>query len=148
MAKTYKTNIFGILNYLTKNKKSWNELTVDEQKVSTFMLNKWLSMNKELLVFVDSIQHLTLSNMSNKEVYELYYDVLPKTNMYFRWIKSKNEDKYNTELISLLSKHLKCSTGNVIEYLDILSSSKEYENNIREFLMSYGKSEVEIKKMI
>ena len=57
-----------IAKYSEKNLKSW----------SSYLINRWLSMNYELIEIVNEFQKYTIGILSTKETYQLYYDILPK----------------------------------------------------------------------
>ena len=147
MAKKYKANIFEILKFLTHQKKPWEKLTKDEQKMGSFMINKWLSMHPDLLPIVNYLQRYTVGQLSDEIVYKLYYDLLPETKLFFRYVKGKKADKYNTELLKIVAKHLETSTAEAEGYLDILFQKKD-KKYLTEFLKMYGKTDLECRKLL
>lgn len=148
-SKPKSTSLFDVLNFLTADKRSWDSLTESDRKqVSPYMLNRFISMNRDLLPIVNEFQHYTIGLLNAREVYKLYLDILPKSKMFFRYVKGQSEDKYNSELIKYVSLHLKCSNAESIEYLDVLKNNKDYSNLIFAFLKQYGLEDKVIKKII
>lgn len=146
--KPRKANIFDMLRYLTVEKRPWDKLTDNEKKMSPYLLNKWLSMNPHLLELVNELQTITVGVLSNREVYKLYLDILPHFKIYFKYVKGKDTSKYNKELLDVVSRHLKASKIESNDYLDLIYSSSGYDELLTEFLIMYGYSERDIKKMI
>lgn len=144
-----KPTIFTILKYITVDKKPYGDLEEAERKaISPYMLNRLLSMDMGLLPVIAELQKYTSGVLTNKEVYILYSELLPKKSFFSKYIKSKNEDVYNPELIKYIILHLSISKKECIEYLDILSSMENYKIMMTEFLQSYAVSEKEIAKIL
>ena len=65
--------IFEHLAYLTNRKKDWNSLSEQDQKSFVpYLINRWLSMNPDLIEVVDVFQQYTIGPLSKKHVYQLY----------------------------------------------------------------------------
>ena len=122
-----------ISKYSERNLKSW----------SSYLINRWLSMNYELIEVVNEFQKYTIGILSPKETYQLYYDILPKKKFYSKYVKGKKQDKFNKELVELIAKHYLCGKENAIEYLELLPSA-ETERIIR----LYGKNDKEVKQLL
>jgi len=147
-AKKRKVNIFDMLRYLTHGKKPWEKLTLEEQKMGPFMLNKWLSMDADLLPPVNQVERYTSNGMSTEMVYKLYYDLLPNVKFYFRYIKGKTADKYNANLVAIVSTHLQVSKSEAIESMGLIEQLPNYKILLTEFLSMYGKNAKEIKVLL
>ena len=122
------TNIFTILNYITWDKKIWDELTPEEKKcVQPFMINRYISMDKNYIEAVNVVQKY---NLSPKSLYEFYLEIIPKRKTFLKYIKS--DKKSDQGIILLLSNHLQCSEREIKEYLDLINKDdiKELSNQI------------------
>ena len=76
---TKPATIFDHLANITWKKKPWSELTeLDQKSFSPYLINRWLSMNPDLIEIVDMFQQYTIGPLNKKHVYQLYFDVLPK----------------------------------------------------------------------
>ena len=143
-----KANVFDLLRYLTHGKKPWSKLTLEEQKMGPYMLNKWLSMDADLLPLVNQIERYTLNGMTTEMVYKLYYDLLPNVKFYFRYVKGKASEKFNANLVEIVSNHLQVSKAEAIESMGIIEQIPNYKILLTEFLAMYGKNDKEIKALL
>lgn len=120
-----------------KDKKSWN----------TYMINRFLSMNPEWTDIVNYVQQYT-SSMKDKDVYKLYINLLPKGNIFLRYIKGNKESKYDEWALQLLKDYFEVGHREILTYLDILKTTNNGKNEIRSILMKYGKEKKEIDKFM
>ena len=122
----------------------WNEFTEDEQKkFSPFIINRWLSMDKDFLEIVNFFQKYSIGTLESREVYKWYCDMLPKGKRFNKYIKGKKDKKYNAELIDMMTKHFECSKSQVKDYLDLIA-----KNELIEILEKYGMNEKTIKRLL
>ena len=71
--------IFNWLNQLFVNKNSWDSFTEEEQKkFSPFIINRFLSMDKEFIEIVNMFQPYAIGSLEPKDVYEFYRNLFPK----------------------------------------------------------------------
>ena len=136
--------IFNWINEILVSKKHWNDFTEDEQKkFSPFIINRWLSMDKEFLEIVNYFQKYSIGTLEPREVYKWYCDMLPKGKRFNKYIKGKKDKKYNTELIDIMVTHFECSKSQVKDYLDLIHKSE-----LIEILEKYGMNEKTIKRLL
>jgi len=141
--------IFDHLANITWKKTEWNKLDEASQKTfSPYLINRWLSMNPDLIEIVDMFQQYTIGPLSKKHVYQLYLDFLPKQKMYSKYIKGKKMNKYNKELVQLVRSHYNVNTQEAEEYIDLFKRTSGGMNHFNELLKMYGKTEKEIKKLL
>ena len=135
--------IFDWINQMLVTKKHWDEFTEDEQKkFSPFIINRWLSMDKDFIEFVNVFQKYAIGTLEPREVYKWYCDVLPRGKRFNKYIKGKKDKKYDPELINVLVNYLECSKLEVVENLSLIS--KEEVNQILE---KYGVDPKKIKSI-
>ena len=135
--------IFDWVNNILVSKKHWNKFTEDEQKkFSPFIINRWLSMDKDFVEIVNVFQKYAIGTLEPREVYKWYCDILPRGKRFNKYIKGKVDKKYDKELIEILSGHFECSKLQIKQYLRILSK-KELE----EILNMYGLEKKKIKRL-
>ena len=135
--------IIDWINQLLVNKKHWDEFTEDEQKkFSPFIINRWLSMDKDFIEIVNVFQKYAIGTLEPREVYKWYCEVLPRGKRYNKYIKGKKSKKYDKELVDILVKYFECSKLHVNDYIELMS--REEISNI---LMMYGKDEKTIKRL-
>ena len=112
--------IFDHLANITWKKTPWDTLDEASQKsFSPYLINRWLSMNMDFIDIVNELQRYTIGQVSPAETYKLYFDILPKQKQFNKYIKGTKSDKYNQNLVELLSQHFLVSEKEAKEYIDI-----------------------------
>ena len=136
--------IFDWINQILVKKNHWNDFTEDEQKkFSPFIINRWLSMDKDFLEIVNFFQKYSIGTLEPREVYKWYCDMLPKGKRFNKYIKGKKDKKYNSELIDIMVTHFECSKSQVKDYLDLIA-----KDELIEILEKYGMNEKTIKRLL
>ena len=136
--------IIDWMNQLLVHKKHWDEFTEDEQKkFSPFIINRWLSMDKDFIEIVNVFQKYAIGTLEPREVYKWYCNILPRGKRFNKYIKGKRDKKYNTELIDIMVTHFECSKSQVKDYLDLIA-----KNELIEILEKYGMNEKTIKRLL
>ena len=135
--------IFDWVNNILVHKKHWDEFTEDEQKkFSPFIINRWLSMDKDFVEVVNYFQKYSIGLLEPREVYKWYADFLPKGKRFNKYIKGKKDKKYDSELIDIMCKHFLCSKLEEKENLSLISKEE-----IEELLKKYGTDPKKIKTL-
>ena len=135
--------IFDWVNQIRVGKKSWDSFTEEEQKkFSPFIINRFLSMDKDIVEIVNVFQKYAIGTLEPREVYKWYCDVLPKGKRFNKYIKGKRDKKYDKELIQIISEHFQCSKLQTHEYIELIN--KEELKNILEM---YGIDKKKIKRL-
>jgi hypothetical protein len=144
---TKPATIFDHLSHITEKKTPWDKLSeADQKSFSPYLINRWLSMNMDLIEIVDMFQQYTIGELDRKHVYQLYQELLPKRKMYNKYIKAKDSDKYNKELLEFVAKHYQVSIREATEYVAmLLDIDKEL---VIDILRKYGKTDKEIKSLM
>ena len=136
--------IFNWINEILVSKKHWNDFTEDEQKkFSPFIINRWLSMDKDFLEIVNYFQKYSIGTLEPREVYKWYCDMLPRGKRFNKYIKGKKDKIYNTELIDIMVQHFECSKSQVKDYLDLIA-----KDELIDILEKYGMNEKTIKRLL
>jgi len=126
--------IFDWITQLLVTKKSWDSFTEDEQKkFSPFIINRFLSMDKEFLEIVNIFQKYAIGTLEPREVYKWYCDVLPKGKRFNKYIKGKRDKKYDKEFVKIICKYFECSKLQIQEYFELISKEE-----LKEILEMYG----------
>ena len=135
--------IIDWINQLLVYKKHWNEFTEDEQKkFSPFIINRWLSMDKDFIEIVNVFQKYAIGTLEPREVYKWYCDVLPKGKRFNKYVKGKRDKKYDKELVEIISKHFECSKLQIREYLELIDREE-----LKSILEMYGLDKKKIKRL-
>ena len=142
MSKTVKAKtIFQHLSGIKEKKQSWESLTeMDKKSFSPFIINRWLSMNMDLLPIINELQKYTIGTLSARDTYKLYLDFLPKKKTFDKYVKGKKSSKYNKDMLAYLSQWYGVSQSEVKDYLEILS-----KDEVKTILKKYGLTDKEIK---
>ena len=147
MSEKKAASLFDHLSFITDKKVSWDSLSeVDKKSFSSYMVNRFLSMNSNFIELVNEFQKYTVGQLESREVYKLYSDILPKQKQFNKYIKGKKADKYNPELVELLSKHYLISEREVLIYLDLYFETSL--DTLKEIAKKYGKTDLEISKLL
>ena len=129
-------NPFDHIKNLHTKKRCWEDFNDEEKKsFNVFIINKGLSMNPEYLGIVNMVQNFTGLNqiLSSKEVFNLYFNLLPDKFRFYKWIKGEKTKK-DKEKAEYLAIHFKVSTREAYDYLKILDKKtinkiiKNYKN--------------------
>ena len=129
-------NPFDHIKNLHTKKRCWDDFNDEEKKsFNVFIINKALSMNPNYLGIVNMVQNFTGLNqiLSQKEVFNLYYSLLPNKFRFYKWIKGEKTKK-DKEKAEYLATHFKVSIREAYDYLQILdrktvkSIIKNYKN--------------------
>jgi hypothetical protein len=129
-------NPFDHIKNLHTKQKRWEDFNDEEKKsFNVFIINKGLSMNPDYLGIVNMVQNFTGLNqvISPKEVFNIYFNLLPNNFRFYKWIKGEKSKK-DKEKAEYLAMHFKVSTREAYDYLDILDKKtinsilKNYKN--------------------
>ena len=130
-------NPFDHIKNLHTKKRTWDNFNDEEKKsFNVFIINKALSMNPNYLGIVNMVQNFTGLNqiLSQKEVFNLYYSLLPTKFRFYKWIKGEKTKK-DKDKAEYLAMHFKISTREAYDYLKILDRKtinqiiKNYKND-------------------
>lgn len=142
--------IFDLLGCLFENKTKWDDLSeIDRKQFSPYMINRFISMDPNYVETVNYLQQYTMNGMRPKDVYNLYYDLLPKKKFWAKYIKSKAEgdEKISRNLIEFLAQQEKWSTDESYDNLSFILASDNGVQIIKDYLKLYGISETEAIKV-
>ena len=129
-------NPFDHLKNLHTKKRTWDNFNDEEKKsFNVFIINKALSMNPNYLGIVNMVQNFTGLNqiLSQKEIFNLYYSLLPNKFRFYKWIKGEKTKK-DKDKAEYLAMHFEVSIREAYDYLKILDKKtinkiiKNYKN--------------------
>lgn len=137
-------NPFDHIKNLHTKQRSWNDFNDEEKKsFNIYIINKALSMNPNYLDIVNMVQRYTNNLLDSKEVFNLYFNLLPNKFRFYKWIKGtkdKNKEKYQ-----ILAQHFKCSSREAKDYMELLNKKeinqilKLYKNDTPKKIISSSK---------
>ena len=141
MSKKQIKDIWGWLNEITLYKTPVENISEDSwDKWNSYMIHRYVSMNINYVELANYVQTLPYEN--KQQTYIIYREMIPKTKVFLKYIKSRNK-KQNTTLVEYVAKHFECSLGEAEEYIDILR-----EAGTRSVLYRMGLEEKEIEKLL
>ena len=133
--------IFDFLKEITSNKSKWESFTEEEKaSFNPYMMHRLLSMNPEYIEFVNLVQTFPYSD--KEKIYNIYLYMIPKKNMFHKYIKSSKKKKQES-LLKYIANYFECSFGEAEEYIDILR-----ESGVKSILTKLGIEEKEQKKLL
>ena len=135
--------IIDWMNQVLVHKKSWDSFSESDQKTfSPFILNRFLSMDKEFIEVVNAFQKYAIGTLEPREVYKWYCDILPKGKRFNKYIKGKSEKKFDKELVEIMSSHFECSKLHTKQNLELIDKEE-----LKSVLEMYGKDKKTIKRL-
>jgi hypothetical protein len=142
-------SVFDLVKIMTTTERKWSDLNDEEKKATEpFMIIMILSMHPDLLDLVNDFQRYAIStDLSPREVYTFFNDLLPKRSYYSPWIKSKKESTYSELLLGIMSEEYGCSKRQAAEYLDLFILSNKVESIVK-VVSKYGYSDAEVEAII
>jgi hypothetical protein len=141
MSKKQIKDIWGWLNEITLYKTPPENISEESwDKWNSYMIHRYVSMNINYVELANYVQTLPYEN--KQQTYTIYREMIPKTKVFLKYIKSRNK-KQNTTLVEYVAKHFECSLGEAEEYIDILR-----EAGTRSILYRMGLEDKEIEKLL
>jgi hypothetical protein len=132
--------LFDWLKELTGKKRDWDSFT-DKEKESfnPYMVNRFLSMNEPFIELVNYVQ--TIPYTDKKKYYTVYCQLLPKQNVWLKYIKSKMKQP-TIELVSAIAEIMECSRREAANAVMVLDN-----DHLEEVLYKAGYQSSEVAKM-
>lgn len=136
--------VFDLISGVTDKKREWSKWSeTDQKKFTPFIVNRWLSMRMELTELINEFQTYTIGQLSPRDTYRLYYDLLPTNKSFAKYIKGKSEDRYEKDLVAQIAEHYQVSKSEASDYIDLMDKTQ-----CERILTMYGYSEAEKKKLL
>ena len=111
---------FDHLKNLHTKKRNWDDFNDEEKKnFNVYIINKALSFNPNYLDIINLVQKYSVGQITQKEVFKIYFSLLPSKFKFYKWIKGINEKK-DKEKAEYLAMHFNVSTREAYDYLNIL----------------------------
>lgn len=104
------------------------------------MINRYLSMSQEYIDIVNYVQ--TIPYTEKEKVYKIYCSIIPKRNVWLKYIKS-NKKNNSDVLLQYVAKEYSISLGEAKEYIYFLG-----KEGIKDILTRHGVDEKEHKKLL
>ena len=141
MSKKQIKDIWGWLNEITLYKTPLENISEESwDKWNSYMIHRYVSMDIRFVELTNYVQTLPYEN--KQQTYTIYREMIPKTKVFLKYIKSRNK-KQPATLVEYVAKHFECGLGEAEEYIDILR-----ESGTRSILYRMGLEDKEIEKLL
>src|ERR1700749_2909007 len=108
---------FDVAKDICSKKTPWNE---DIDKAwNTFMINRVLSMNRNYIELIDTIQRFY--NIPNENIHQMYLEFIPNDPTYHKYIKPEDS---STKDLNLLKLHFGLSKRDARDYLKMMNEQE------------------------
>ena len=125
----------------------WDNLSEGDKKTwSNYMIHRFLSMNPDWVDTISELQPLT-QVLEPPILYKLLIGLIPKGRYYLKYVKGKQDTKYESWLVDLVKIDFGVSEKEALDYLDILYSTREGRENIKYICEKYGVDPKQITKL-
>ena len=134
-------NIWDWLTQITYEKSHPDSFSdQDWESFNSYMIHRFISMNPYYVEVANQIQ--TVLPTEKKQIYTIYRELIPKRKLFIKYIKNTG-DKFNNDLMELLSSHYECYKSEDKEYFNILG-----KKGVRELLGKMGYEKKEVTKLL
>ena len=134
-------NIFEWLNEITLYKTPIEKISEESWNVwNSWLVHKYVSMDIRYVELANYVQTLPYEN--KQQTYTIYREMIPKTKVFLKYIKSRNK-KQPATLVEYVAKYFECGLGEAEEYIDIL---RIY--GLRDILWKMGVDDKETEKLL
>lgn len=117
----------------------------DRKAFSAYMIHRFVSMNSDYLPVVNEIQKYW-GQLTNREVYLFYSQILPKKKQFNKYIKGTSDSGYEDWVRELVANHYQVSLKEAEDILQIYYTKSNGKQELRELLQGYGVDEKKLKK--
>jgi len=124
----------------------YNNLSDDDKKSFThFMIIRALSMDSDIVEDMAQLYQV-IDKIPSPQFYQLLISLVPKSNRYYPWIKSK-KFKHNKQLLELVAKRFVVSKFQANDYINLLLQCDGGQVELISICQAFGLSEKEIEEI-
>lgn len=132
--------LFDWLKELTGKKRDWDSFSDKEREsFNPYMINRFLSMHEPFVELVNYVQ--TIPYTEKQKYYTVYCQLLPKKNIWLKYIKSKMKQP-TKELVQAIAQIMECSHREAVNAVITLDN-----DHLEEVLYKAGYQSTEVIKM-
>ena len=143
-----RKSLFDHINQITSvQQKTYFKKMSDEDKKtwSSFMVNRFLSMNPSWIELVNEVQQYDLPP---EILYKLYTDILPKKKIWLKYVKGRKQMvEYPRWALEIISNHYQVNFRESKEYIEMFLLTEGGMYELAELFSKYGTEPKEIKKL-
>lgn len=142
--------LFDHLKAITEGEDAnyWDTLSEEDKKTfSPYMVNRFLSMNKDWIDIIAEFQKFTIGLLSKKDVFRLYFNIFPKERVFLQYVKATAPVGIPERLAAILEMRFECGKNTAREYFSLLMRTNEGKAELNEMLDAYGLDDKEKKQI-
>jgi len=118
----------------------------DTKSYNVYMIHRFLSMNVQWIELVNEVQKYS-QQLKQRGTHKVYDDLIPKSNIFLKYVKASNERKYNQATLNILTQYFECSEREAKAYYDIFIKTTESKTELLEIIKKFGGEEREFQKI-
>lgn len=144
-----RKGLFDHLNaiYLNQSVDYFDKLSPEDRKsYSSYMINRFISMNHNFVEVVNELQQY-YGSIGSRESYLFYSQLLPRGKQWTPYIKGK-ETTHEDWLVELVRSHYEVGSREAEEYLELFLATEQGRDSLRALLESYGTPLKLIRKVV
>ena len=133
-----KRTLFDHVNAIRRDKDPnyYNNLSEDDRKsFNHFMIVRALSMDERIVEDMAQLYQV-FDKIPSAQFYRLLIALVPKSNQYYPWIKSRHM-KHNKELLALVARRFIISKHQANEYINLLLRTEEGQGELVNICKAY-----------
>lgn len=124
----------------------YNNLSEDDRKsFNHFMIVRALAMDDNMVEDMAQLYQI-FDKIPSPQFYQLLIALVPRTDRFFPWIKSKVM-KHNKELLSLVAKRFQVSKHNANEYINLLLRTEQGQAELVSICKAFGLEDKEVEEL-
>jgi hypothetical protein len=133
--------IFEWLKQITGEKRKWESFTESEKEsFNPYITHRFISMYEGYIDITNYIQ--TIPYNEKEKIYKIYCDMIPKKNVFLKYIKSSKK-RSSDSVLQYIALEYTCSLGEAEEYSYIIGKS-----GVENILIKHGVDEKLQKKLL
>lgn len=117
----------------------------DRKSFNHFMILRALSMDAELLELTAQLYQV-LDKIPSAQFYQLLIAIVPKSNRFYPWVKSKRF-KHNKELLGYVSKRFQVAKYQANDYVNLLLRTENGQAELVNICKAFGLEDKEIEEI-
>jgi succinate dehydrogenase flavin-adding protein (antitoxin of CptAB toxin-antitoxin module) len=119
---------------------------VDKRTFVNYMINRFLSMDYDLVEVVDQLQKHSVG-LKPRDYYRVLIEVVPRGRSFHKYIKSTKSSDNDVELVEFIASHFEVSEKEADEYINLFKLTDSGVSELRELCAKYGKEPKEVDKL-
>jgi len=143
-----KSSVFDHVKHIRQiqDPKYYMNMSEDNCKsFNHFMIIRALAMDDTLVEKMAPLYRI-FDKIPSPQFYQLLISLIPKSNIFCPWIKSK-VIRYNKNLLGYVAQRFQISKYQAVDYINILLRSEEGQSELVNILKCFALDDKEIEKM-